>query len=312
MRARFAGGVVAAVLLGTTLPASASPQLRPALRGTITMSGSTSFVRELVLTRPVRFDASHRVVRTNGGRYSGFVLRKVVRGDAAPTVASVAPGYCVTRGCRRPAWSGTYVADLFTGFTLPVGQSPDHAPLTPGRYRLYLVADGAPVTVTLRFPGSGRTSFTGGTRVATPVDVPEAATWEPDAGAGSTGSLYSAGSTRRTRAPFTFHFMTSWKYVYGPPRAANQQGVCDYDGKPPEGHLGRYQYPCGGPAGFFLFGQRPTGRTAGPGGAADEFAATTEYFGVTAVTAERSVGGYINGPSPATAAHTTVLWVDLP
>jgi hypothetical protein len=309
MRTRLAGGV-AALLLGATLPANASPVPLPVLRGTVTLTGATSYVREFVLRSPARFSYEHRTVRAAGGRYAGYVLRKVGEG-ITPTAASIRPGFCTTRGCARPAWSGTYVMDLFTGSPLAQGANPDHVVLSPGRYRVYLVADGKPVTVTLRFPGTGRAAYTSGTRTTAPIAVPEPSSWDPATPAGNPGSLYSAGATHRTTAPLVFHYLTSWKYVYGPPKAAHAQGICTYDGAPAPATLGTYQYPCSGPLGFMAYGQSPTGRKTGPANAFDEHAPTSQFFGLSEVSGELSIGGYINSPVPATSAHTTLLWVDL-
>ena len=43
-----------------------------------------------------------------------------------------------------------------------------------------------------------------------------------------------------------WRYLTSWKYVYGPPKSVNQQGVCFLDGPPSARQTGAYQYPCGG------------------------------------------------------------------
>lgn len=315
MRVRFAGGVVAAVLLGAALPANALS--RPAaveMRGTITLTGSASFVRELVLRKPFRMTPAHRTVKASGGRYGGFVIRKH-GGDgilATPTVASVVSGYCTTRACTRPAWVPSQPFDLFTGTTGNPGET--YAELPAGRYWVALIADGKPVTATLRFPGAGRTSLSSGARTAARIDVPKPSQYGPATPAANPGSLYSAGATHATRSPSLFYYLTSWKYVYGPPKSVNQQGVCVFDGAPPAGQTGAYQYPCGGSEAlnFFAFGQRDTGRMTGPNKALGEYAVTTDAFGVNEVDGRLSIGGFINGASPATSAHTTILWVDFP
>ncbi len=145
------------------------------------------------------------------------------------------------------------------------------------------------------------------------VDVPKPSSYGPATPAANTGHLYSAGATHRTRADSLFYYLTSWKYVYGPPKSANQQGVCTFDGGPVPSPLGPYQYLCGGdePLNFYVFGQRATERKTGPSGLPDEYAVTTDAFGVQEVKrGALSIGGFINGPSPATGAHTTILWVD--
>lgn len=309
---RLAGGV-AALLVGTTLPAGAAPAGPVELRGTVTLSGTTSFVREVVLRTPLRFTAQHRVVRTAGGRFSGFVLRRVGDG-VTTTVASIAPGYCAARGCARPAWSGTYVTDLFTGFPTNPGEPITYAPLAPGRYQLYLIADGKPVTVTLKFGGTGRTTLTGGAARPTAIDMPKPSQYGPETAAGNTGHLYAAGATHRAVASSTFFYMLSWKLIYGPPKTVNQEGVCVFEGPPVGGPSGAYQYPCAGNqvANFGPFGQWSTGTRTGPLNALEGYAAILEFFGVNEGQEEYSIGGFINGPSPATGAHTVILWADFP
>ena len=46
-------------------------------------------------------------------------------------------------------------------------------------------------------------------------------------------------------------------------------------------------------------------------GAFDGYVALSEYFGVREVMDAVSIGGFINSTSPATAAHTAILWLDL-
>lgn len=307
-------GAAAGLVLAAGLPvgASAAPPLE--LRGAITVSGTSSFVREVVVRKTVRITAADIAVASKGGRYAGVVLRKDGRGydGVTTTVAAMAPGFCTARGCARPAWSGTYAYKLFTGFATTPGGPADNAPLTPGRYRLYLVADGKPVTVTLKLPGAGRTAITSGAPAKVTVDLPKPSQYGPATAAGNPGHLYAAGATHRTTGPGAFHFMTSWKFVYGTPKSANQEGVCVFDGAPGAGPFGPYQYPCAGNQwlNFTPFGQVATGSKAGPMGAADQYAATLEYFGVYGDRDAHSIGGFINSPLPATSAHTTILWVD--
>ena len=223
-----------------------------------------------------------------------------------PTAASIVAGFCTARACARPSWVPTRPLDLFSGSSSPTNENAMFTTLSPGRYWIALVADGKPVTVTLRFPGTGRTTLTSGTRKPPVIDMPGAST--------DNGQTYSAGTTHRTRSASLFYYLSSWKYVYGPPKSANQQGVCAFDGAPVAGPTGAYQYPCGGSdlANFFVFGQRETGRKTGPGSLLDEYVVTTDAYGMDEVDGALSIGGFINGASPATSAHTTILWVDFP
>lgn len=312
MKVRFAG-IAVVTLFAATLPASALSAPSPLeMQGTITLSGSTGFVRELTLRKPFKITSAHRTVKASGGRYAGFVLRKHAEDILdTPGVASIVSGYCTTRACARPAWASAHPLDLFSGATVPNEMS---TTLSPGRYWVALVADGKPVTVTLRFPGTGRTTVTSGVRRAPAIDVPKPSLYGPETPAGNTGQLYSAGTTHRSRSAGLFYYLTSWKNVYGPPRSANEQGVCVFEGEPVAGPLGPYQYPCGGSEvlNFYAFGQRETGRKTGPSGQFPEYAVTTDAFGVNEIDDALSIGGFINGASPATSAHTTILWVDFP
>lgn len=306
-RTRLAA-VVAAVLCCAAAPADASSTAPLTLGGTVTVSGRSGFVRDVVVPKAATFVDTDAVLRSGGGRYSGFILRKNGEGNTH-TIAVIRPGNCLTRGCARPAWVGTWVTKFHAGYSRPPGSPPDQAPVPPGRYRLYLLTDGKPVTATFKLRGlTGRTSITSGRPYAPTIDVTKPSQYAP----AETGQLYSSGATHKTDASSTFRYYMAWKLLYGPPKSVNQTGICGYNGDPPASGTVQapFQYPCGGAASVFPSGQHGTGAKTGPMGVADQYVTTSEYFGIAEDIGHTSLGGYLNSHVPASSAHSTILWVD--
>lgn len=311
LRTRLAA-VVAVALCCASAPAGASRAVTPlTLAGRVTVSGTSSFVRAVVVPKAATYLDADTTVSTSGGRYAGFLLRR--NGDGLTlTIAGIRPGHCLTRGCARPAWDGTYVTTFHGGYATPAGYPPDRAPVPAGRYRLYLVTDGKPVSATFRLHGlSGSVGIRSGRAFSPSIDVPEPTQYGPDAAAANGGHLYAAGASHTTDATSTFRYYIAWKILYGPPKSVNQIGFCGYQGDPPRGGTTpAFQYPCGGAAAVFPSGQYGTGAKDGPLGVADQYVTRSSYFGIAEDIGHTSLGGYLNSPGPASAAHTTILWVD--
>jgi len=196
------------------------------------------------------------------------------------------------------------------------GGSPSGIVLAAGRYRLYLVADGAPVTVKIGLPGlSGGNSVihTGAAR-RSPIYTPAPAVIEPTITAplGMGGNRYSAGQMHS--APYGgVYDLVRWKlFDVGPPKSASQVGACAYRDRVDAGSAGPYEYPCGDAATALdleVAGQQGTGRTSGPFGALGQYETDAETFGVLGA-GTWGLGGYINSALPATEAHTQLFWLD--
>lgn len=228
----------AAVLVASMRPAAAAAA-RPAavaLAGSVTVSGSESYVRDVVLPRATTFQEEtwHETWRITAsrGRFAGFVLRRV-GAEAEGSMFAMTRGYCLTRACVRPAWVAESGNGCLCGFT---GRRLGESTLPAGRYRLHLVADGAPVTVSLRFPGlSGAVSIRRGTPYRPVIETPEPAVADPPISpqARMGANRYSAGSTRAARHG-GLYYLLAWKvFAASPPKSVNQAGACLFRGAPP-------------------------------------------------------------------------------
>ena len=162
-----------------------------------------------------------------GGRLAGFLLIEAPeRKDYANRRMFFAfrPPTCWERGCDgRTGQIGS----------IGVGKSPDGWRLPAGNWRLYLIADGAPVRLKLRLTGlSGRARFypEGRSRAAGIDAVP--VQHDP----GGTGNVYSAGSEGPVRAG-SEGFGVLVMSTTGAAKAASSWGECVYQEEVPAGPL---------------------------------------------------------------------------
>jgi hypothetical protein len=119
--------VVAALLTAAALSPGAVAHAAP-MEHTLTITGSHSSYAVLKVTRTVRYDLDAAKVDHLGGHYGGFAI-----GRDFPTLWT-------TNDLRYPAiWGHTSV---------------NRGVLKPGRYRVYLFADGHPVTVQVPWTGA--------------------------------------------------------------------------------------------------------------------------------------------------------------
>lgn len=160
------------------------------------------------------------------GRTSGYLD---VRLPVAATLANGASGASISGGGR---WAGFYLTDtrrngvrLLGGraegsrlgpYMMPLGGVTNAASfrLPAGSYRLYLLTDGAPATVTLRLGGlSGRTSVTPSRRVPFDLYTPAAIAMSPGGGnvvvAGAAGALRGPGVAFDFLRTVNSHFQAS-------------------------------------------------------------------------------------------------------
>lgn len=162
----------------TSLPAATAPTSAALpLAGVTRISGDETTASWVSIPEKVRFKRDLSIsapdVRIDGGgRVAGFVLAKAAEDLDRDFAMAVRTGFCDTPGC---APEETYE---FVSSYSPSGESShEWVVLTPGRYVLYLLADGAPVSVTLRLRGlSGRTHVRPRTGVDWGVSVPSAQT----------------------------------------------------------------------------------------------------------------------------------------
>ncbi len=306
-RTRLAVGI-AALLLCPTMPAGASSPKPVVLGATLTVTGVTSFVRDVTIPRAVHVTERDFTVTTEGGRFGGIVLDPLAE-DQPGSVIGIREGWCTSPGCTRPSW-GFAGGICFCGIRTPTPPPPGETTLPAGRYRLYLVADGARVTATVRLPGlKGRTAITSGARIRPVIDVPQPDQFDPPASAaGYGGNLYGAGSTHQFRGDQGgIYYSTLWKIVVGAPRSANPSAHCLFkDVEAPS-----FAAPCRGAKENLptVYGQVPTDQKTGPG--LDTYAAgVMSAFGVLP-EGQWGLGGYIETAAPATEAHTVVFWLDL-
>lgn len=182
---------------------SAPPQR--SLRGTTIIRGSETAFAEVELKQEAKVDLRRRVMRPDGpnqrietlgrGRFVGIAITHAdPRPGRDPLVVA---GRFTT--CSRPSCaSRTRISSIWPGegdyLFDGSGRVGRYLTLEPGRYRIYLIADGAPATVRLKLLGLG------GRAVLEPTVEPDFFQLESPAGAlesSATGSKYSAGGTFR-------------------------------------------------------------------------------------------------------------------
>jgi hypothetical protein len=144
--------------LALALPASAARAADPVrLAGTTVVTGSRDASLSLVLARPatvrIQRDVAHSddVGVTGAGRVAGFDLRAENGSTAPPHLMAMRTNGCYTPRCAQREHIVTTYAVGFPMKTLGGGVT--QYTLPSGRYRLLLVADSVPVTVTLRLGG---------------------------------------------------------------------------------------------------------------------------------------------------------------
>lgn len=233
----------AAVVLGVLAPAADAGHA-PALAGeTVITATRTAKMRVYVPQRArISVNTAKSVDVDGSGRMAGVLLREnVTRAPDQATflrlpaqfgsrVYASAPSAPVT-GCDRslePAHTDCSKA-----------KAPTHYDLRRGTYTLYVVTDGAPVRVTLRFDNlRGRTELTpttpaagGFSNLKTSVDAPVS---------------WSAGTEVRTTGPGWLFTAGWWQQDES---AVGQSGACWYDGPSQVAPLGDYRWLPGCPAG---------------------------------------------------------------
>lgn len=296
----------------------------PVLGAKTVVKGERSAVMTVDLPRPARIslfeqpqeDRPRDVLHMSGrGRFFGVMLR---RDGQEPTglVEVVAQDLCHRPGCQPVfRFPSNYYGLVYPPDRNANGSVSDISGTLPsGRYHLFLIADGAPVKVVLRFHGLTGTTVLRPTKAAG-VEIVEAAVDSaiPDSapeGVPARHLVYSGGETHRF-PPLGGGFMFSmWKWQ-GVQREPNEIGVCDYRGRPPDTPTGhpyqeRGRSECRGP---FVAGNVETSRSWGPAGAIPKYISAITYYGAHP-GGSRSIGGYMNTVGPVLDARAMLLWVD--
>ena len=285
-----------------TVPASAAPA-PVTLAGTTVINGSRTASVAVRLPRAVDFDVSDIATVSPRGRITGIVLKKDGAWNA-PYVSAIHVGFCAERGCEATFPKGAF------GFIWAPGSTNGLSGRLPaGNYRLHVVVDGAPTTVTITFrglKGKVRITPTGPARAA--VVAPKPTVAEP----ASSPALFAGGSAHTTGSRGGIHHMSVWKELPAmAPRSA--VGQCIYsDGKVPTGGpVPPYQMPCAdGVGGFPFISSEP-----GPAGPATTAIGPGRFIsginaGYLLPPGRSAIGGYHNTPGPVTAAYVHQLWLD--
>ncbi|MDQ3952737.1 MAG: hypothetical protein M3279_07230 [Actinomycetota bacterium] len=170
-RSAPAAALVSVLLLTGAVfpPATSLARTAPAkLAGRTRITGNATSVTWVTIPKPVAFGTDD--IRIQGaGRIAGFVLTETPVDDLEREfVMAARTSLCETPGCTSN--------DVYEFVAGPPPGTADIM-LEPGRYLLYLLADGAPVSVTLRLQGvRGATEVRPSTPVDAGVSVPDAET----------------------------------------------------------------------------------------------------------------------------------------
>jgi hypothetical protein len=294
-------------------PASTTTTTRVALAGTTILEGSTSVELPVTLPQPVTVSV-YETVTQGRGRYVGFVMHQD-GGWLTDIFYRVMYSYCTSPGCTGEAPPTNVGAILEPG-------TPGGGPLDPGspgtatisdtlpagNYHLYLLADGAPVKVTLFFHGlGGQVTLAPAqpTTTATPAPTPDFTI------PSSRSNAYAAGMTRQvTGGVGGMTFITSWVFQRLPDEPTDI-GKCAYAGKPPSQYPA-YEDPCPGTVSGtgYIAGNEPIGSTQGPLHLANKYGS---FFVGAYIEAplDWSIGGFVNTVGPVVETpHLQELWLD--
>ena len=290
-------GILLALMIGGAFTAGASASTVASdsdgapvvtLRGRTTITATRTGSLLVHLERKVDFSEGFRFDVTGDGRVYGLMLWK--RGGhpfdfegKVPSVAVLVPGLCDAKGCKAEK-------DVVQwGFTSGIGRN-----LPAGDYELVVVADGAPVTVTLgveSLPGTRRAEVT-------PMPA-EIRTLQPTVDEEQdSGRFLSAGSFSRFEDP-DIGFLGLW--ARGSNTVATGYGSCNYsdaDGPAAQLPMGTAFLPgCPTGDGYEDVNQGPNGGTV----------FTAIDFG-----GPSGIGGWFATPDEIPDHGAVALWVDVP
>lgn len=220
---------------GRTAAAPAARSSIPTLAGKTTATATNSAYIRVHLPIAVHYEQIDVVELVGDGRAVGFALVKERNGRVRKNAAileAVRFGDCFEEACATD-----YPFDAWgAGGTGPTPGKSLYPVYPPGIYRLYLIADGAPATVTLEF-----SELTGETTI-TPTTPARALVQNltPRLPVGPTRSLYSAGDV----APFRGHGLTyMFQKIEAPGNGTAIYDACIYWDEPPAQEATAYLPP---------------------------------------------------------------------
>lgn len=231
-------GLLPAVLLAPPAQARWRP---PKLAGLTRVHGTGTGWMPVRLPRDVEpFPAPDQgpppppITFSGNGRVIGFVMTRVIDGKASadgPALFGWRLGHCTERGCE---YRGPGVAYAYSW--RPEDRDGGRQVLPKGRYRLYLIADGAPTRIRIPFPGLDGETTVRPRRAAT-ADL---TALEPLSNEDENGTMYWAGKNAELTGE---GFALAMLWMDGED-VDGQAGSCIYeDRSPPPGDTA-YMPPC--------------------------------------------------------------------
>lgn len=155
---RAAAAILSVGLLLLGAPSATSRAAEPDAASVTTIEAAASSAIDFRLSRATSFDVSagpdSSLTVEGRGRAVAAILRRVGASKAVDGFTVARFNGCGAPGCAAPADEPSHVYARSAD-----GQKRDaggRALLEPGRYRLWLLSDGAPVKATLRLPGQLR------------------------------------------------------------------------------------------------------------------------------------------------------------
>lgn len=248
--------VLASFLLGMQpMAAPATPSGVVVLRGVNKFTASSAMSVLVELRRPTAVPADLAITYDGDGRVQGYVMIKQgVPVSEAPRLESQTLGQCSTRGCHSRRHDDIFTSGTNFGRKLPAGT-----------YRLYLIADHAPVTVKIRLDDvKGTTS----TRPSQPYKL-AVRTLNPRSDLTPTHNVYSAGDFRpAAHKGALIGFVGLW--LSGPAGTIGAAGDCFYrESNQQQGHSFAPGCPTGDSTGPWVF--------SGSDSRGNLFATTTDW-----------------------------------
>jgi hypothetical protein len=285
--------------MATTAPARAAAI--PVVAGTTVLSGSRTASMLVRIPKPVHVSMSD--VRITGrGRVYGVLVEDYPKGTVA-SLSLVGFGMCGSPGCAplvKDDRSGCVCTSDGSSVTLDEGTFP------AGTYRVFLLADGAPVTATITWQG-----LRGTARLAPRTPVRATLLAPPPSQEVPAGSpaVYAAGATYTAGPRGAYAVYATWKREV----ASQEPGLvsqCLYQGPPPAGPTPPYQQPCSGGSrnAPFAVGNTSTDE-AGPAGVGSGY--VSSFTGISGFgPGTWSLGFSHTTAGPVLDAHTQELWIE--
>jgi hypothetical protein len=297
----FLGLAAAIIAIVAASPVNAAAPPPPVIRGTTVWTGTRTASMVVRLPKPVHLSIGDIAIQ-GGGRVYGVMIEDYPAATKA-AASLLGFGMCLKAGCTP------LVSDDRSGCVCV--RDGDQVSLTEGTfpagvYRVFLIADGAPVTATIRWPGlAGTVRLTPTGAVRSALLMPPPSQSAPDAAP----VAYAAGATYTAGRSGAYVLFVTWKRELAP----SEPGVisqCLYAGRPPAGSVPPYQQPCAGGSrnAPWAVGNTATDES-GPLGVGSGY--VSSLSGVSAFAQGTwSLGFSHTTAGPVVDAHTLELWLD--